>query len=92
MIKRLANKFAKKSAEKTEKKETKIAKKTTAKKTKTTPAKTRKNTRKKIGSEELFVLIAKKAYEFYESRGYQNGSDQDDWIEAEKAVLAELKK
>jgi len=97
MIKRLANKFAKKSAKKTEKKVAKIAKKTTAKKTtakktKSAPVKTIKNTRKKNGSERLFDLIEKKAYEFYESRGYQHGRDQDDWIEAEKAVVAELKK
>ena len=91
MIKRLANKLTKKTTAKNETKTTKAVKKTTTKKTKA-PAKTRKNTRKKIGSDELFALIEKKAYEFYQSRGYQHGSDQGDWFEAEKVVLAELKK
>ena len=92
MIKRLAKKFAKKTAAKTEKKVTKATTKTTAKKTKSTPRKTTKTIRKKNGSEILFDLIEKKAYEFYESRGNQHGSDQNDWYEAEKAVVAELKR
>ncbi|GEM_PF-913474 len=37
--------------------------------------------------EELFSLIEKKAYEFYEKRGRTEGNDLIDWYEAEKAVM-----
>lgn len=35
------------------------------------------------------IEIAKKAFEIYESRGCVPGRDLDDWLAAEKAVLAE---
>ncbi|MFC1570645.1 DUF2934 domain-containing protein [Candidatus Omnitrophota bacterium] len=84
MIKSLAKKLTKKSAEKKEAKAAKKAKKTTTR--------TKKTTSKKASSEELFALIEKKAYEFFESRGYQHGDDQNDWFEAEKQVFSEVKK
>ena len=34
--------------------------------------------------------IARRAYELYESRGEQNGSDLDDWLTAEKEVQEQL--
>jgi len=32
-------------------------------------------------------IIEEKTYELYESRGDEQGSDQDDWYEAEKIIL-----
>lgn len=43
-------------------------------------------------SEQLRSLIAKKAYGFYQSRGWSHGNDLADWFQAEKTVLADLKK
>ena len=34
--------------------------------------------------------IAEKAYELYERRGFCHGCDLDDWLEAERLVLAEM--
>ena len=34
--------------------------------------------------------IAQKAYELYERRGFCHGCDLDDWLEAERLVLAEI--
>ena len=87
MIKRLASRLTKKTDE-NKKKETAMD----VKQTKSTSTKTKKTTRKNINSDVLSALIAKKAYEFYENRGYQHGNDQVDWYEAEKSVLASLKK
>ncbi|MFH1665922.1 MAG: DUF2934 domain-containing protein [Candidatus Omnitrophota bacterium] len=41
---------------------------------------------------EFSAMIEKKAYEFYQSRGFAHGNDQGDWFAAEKAVLAQIKK
>ncbi len=46
----------------------------------------------KLGSRDLTALIAKKAYEYYQKRGYTHGNDQSDWYRAEKEVKAGLKK
>ena len=35
--------------------------------------------------------IARKAYELYEKRGWGHGLDTEDWLEAERLVLAETK-
>jgi hypothetical protein len=35
--------------------------------------------------------IAQKAYELYETRGWSHGLDTEDWLEAERLVLAETK-
>ncbi|MDP8299110.1 MAG: DUF2934 domain-containing protein [Candidatus Tantalella remota] len=68
----------------------KFTKKATAKKA-TTTAKTKKRTTKKTSKDDLFSLIEKKAYEFYQERGYNHGEDQNDWLEAEKIVLKKAK-
>lgn len=34
--------------------------------------------------------IARKSYEFYERRGWVHGHDTEDWLEAERVVLAEI--
>jgi hypothetical protein len=39
---------------------------------------------------ELEALIAERAYEFYENRGQQDGHDLDDWLEAERQILAQF--
>jgi len=33
-------------------------------------------------------MIAKKAFELYEKRGYQNGNPEDDWYEAKRLLEA----
>jgi len=41
-----------------------------------------------LGSLELTEeLIRKRAYEFYEERGFENGHDVDDWLKAEAEIL-----
>ena len=44
-----------------------------------------------IGDEQLLrQRIAEKAYELYECRGCCHGRDLEDWLEAERLVLAEI--
>ncbi|HEX9271950.1 MAG TPA: DUF2934 domain-containing protein [Candidatus Binatia bacterium] len=43
-----------------------------------------------VSDQELRERIAQKAYELYEERGQARGSDVEDWLEAEKLVLAQL--
>ena len=40
-------------------------------------------------SEELHAIIAKRAYELYESRGWRPEGDLSDWLEAEQQILTE---
>ncbi len=35
-------------------------------------------------------MIAKKAYELFEKRGYQHGHHEEDWMEAERIVTSQL--
>ncbi len=49
------------------------------------PAKT------KLDEQTLHERIAGKAYEIYQQRGQSHGADLEDWLEAERRVLAELK-
>jgi Protein of unknown function (DUF2934) len=42
------------------------------------------------GDKLLHQRIAEKAYELYECRGCCHGQDLDDWLEAERLVLAEI--
>ena len=74
----------------------KLAKKATTKKTsttkKTTTTKKKRTTKKKISQEDLQTMIAARAYELYESRGYSHGDDQYDWYQAEQLVSAEMGK
>lgn len=74
----------------------KLAGKMTKKKTKTvskakSPSKTKTKTKKKISTEELYDLIAKKAYQIYVDRGFTHGDDHGDWFEAEKQVRAKYR-
>lgn len=51
----------------------------------------RKNaTQATISEQELRERIAQKAYELYEKRGRTDGCDVEDWLEAERLVLAQL--
>ncbi|HEX9142722.1 MAG TPA: DUF2934 domain-containing protein, partial [Candidatus Binatia bacterium] len=43
-----------------------------------------------IGDRELRTRIAEKAYELYERRGRIPGQAAEDWLEAERMVMAEL--
>jgi len=36
------------------------------------------------------ILIAKRAYELYNERGYRHGSALDDWLEAEREILSQI--
>ena len=40
-------------------------------------------------SNDLRTRIAARAYAFYERRGYEDGYDLEDWLEAERVILAE---
>jgi len=42
-------------------------------------------------TDELRERIALKAYELYEQRGYEGGRDMDDWLEAERIVMTEIR-
>jgi hypothetical protein len=44
-----------------------------------------------ISEQELRERIAQRAYELYEKRGQTHGGDLEDWLEAERLVLAQLK-
>ena len=39
-------------------------------------------------SDDLHTLIEKRAYELYGERGYRSGWELDDWLDAEREVLA----
>ncbi|MGE0470562.1 MAG: DUF2934 domain-containing protein [Nitrospira sp.] len=41
-----------------------------------------------ILSDDLRERIAKRAYELYLDRGCQQGSDVEDWVDAEREILA----
>lgn len=41
-------------------------------------------------SEDLHVLIEKRAYELYTERNYRPGVALDDWLDAEREVLRQL--
>ena len=43
-----------------------------------------------LSDDQLRQRIATKAYELYECRGCCHGHDVEDWLEAERLVLAEL--
>lgn len=44
-----------------------------------------------MDDEVLRQRIAEKAYELYHKRGESHGQDLDDWLEAERLVLGEIK-
>jgi hypothetical protein len=41
-----------------------------------------------IMSDDLRERIAKRAYEFYLERGCRQGCDVEDWVDAEREILA----
>jgi len=43
-----------------------------------------------VSEQELSERIAQTAYELYQKRGQTHGSDLEDWLEAERLVLAQL--
>jgi hypothetical protein len=45
-----------------------------------------------LGPEDLIVRIRMKAKELYMRRGQQKGRDWEDWFEAERMVLRDLRK
>jgi predicted ATPase len=42
-----------------------------------------------LPSDDLRARVAARAYSFYERRGYEDGYDLEDWLEAERSILAE---
>ena len=40
-------------------------------------------------SDDLRARVAAQAYSSYERRGYENGYDLEDWLEAERRILTE---
>ncbi len=70
-------------------------KKTKARASTGAPAKTATpttpHTREPVSScDDLHVLIAKRAYELYNDRGYRHGYALDDWLDAEREILSRL--
>ena len=58
---------------------------------KTTPTNvTQKSSAMNISNDKVFEAIRKRAYELYLKRGATHGSDQADWLEAERQVKREL--
>jgi outer membrane protein TolC len=43
-----------------------------------------------VGEQELREVIAQRAFDLYQNRGETHGRDFDDWLEAERGVLAQL--
>lgn len=43
-------------------------------------------------TDELRELIALKAYELYEQRGYEGGREMDDWLEAEQIIMTDIRR
>ncbi len=80
IAKRLANRSSAGSSKGTCKKAATSMTKSSSKAKKST------SRRKKVSWEEWNTLIAQKAYEIFEKRGYSHGNDQTDWYEAEKMV------
>jgi hypothetical protein len=44
-----------------------------------------------LSDEQLRDLIARRAFALYEMRGCRDGHDTEDWLEAEKRTLADLR-
>jgi len=51
---------------------------------------TRSDGQQRLG-EEFYFQVARKAYELFERRGGEHGHDVDDWLEAERLVVEELR-
>lgn len=48
-------------------------------------------TQSSLKSGDLQEKICKKAYEFFERRGYSHGSDLSDWLEAERIIKSQIR-
>ncbi len=46
--------------------------------------------RQKVSADEYIQRVQFKAHELFVQRGYANGNDLDDWLEAERRVKADL--
>lgn len=46
----------------------------------------RTTTSRKPSQDQLCNEISQLAYQFYVDRGYQSGSDMDDWLRAERII------
>ena len=44
-----------------------------------------------LTGEDFYKRVEQKAYELYESKGYQQGNDWENWFQAEEIVRAESK-
>lgn len=42
-----------------------------------------------LRSDDLRALVAAQAYSLYAQRGYEDGHDFEDWLEAERRILTE---
>jgi HSP20 family molecular chaperone IbpA len=40
-----------------------------------------------VREKEVYAAVARRAYQFFESRGYENGHDIEDWLRAESELL-----
>jgi len=49
-----------------------------------------RTTRRNVSQDDLLNKIQQRAYYIYEKRGYSNGNDIADWLEAERQVKSEL--
>ncbi len=84
--------MARKVTRKTVRKSSVEKKKSVSARKKIVSSSAKKSALEKISPGELSALAEKKAYELFERRGYVHGNDLGDWYEAEKAVMAGLKK
>ena len=48
------------------------------------------NSSTSIPQDQLTDMIRKKAYELYEKRGKKQGSDMDNWLEAERMIKQKI--
>ncbi len=48
------------------------------------------NSNVSIPQDQLTDMIRKKAYELYEKRGKKQGSDMDNWLEAERMIKQKI--
>jgi hypothetical protein len=56
---------------------------------KSAPVATRSDSRSVVDRRDLHHRIAELAYFYYEQRGYASGYELQDWLEAERIILAE---
>ena len=43
-----------------------------------------------LNNEEIREMVAREAYRLAEQRGFKDGNPEDDWLEAERTVMAML--